>query len=301
MMKVIGIPCCYYPTTALLIDDDQNYLNILKDSVDTRHKAFSDPHDAVQFLEHAAFSALKQNSITGEIDIETIREQLDNPKRIDEISVVIVDYQMPGMNGIDFCRKIRSKHFKIIMLTGEATHALAVDAFNDGIIDRFIQKSTPHLHRELSKTIAEMQFKHFQDVSIYLLNQFSKRHEPLPWFLQNEAFCEFFMPLLQKNQISEYAILNALGDFIIKTETGSTRYLTIRNEASLNMELKLDIEPLYLEEPSSEAETIYTAIKTKAKIPFVWNQAELTPLKDWTLYPMQQGVSQDQTFYYALI
>ena len=46
----------------------------------------------------------------------------------DMISTVIVDYDMPSQNGIDFCRQLSDLPIKKVMLTGRADYKLAVDS-----------------------------------------------------------------------------------------------------------------------------------------------------------------------------
>ncbi len=299
-MKITGIPCCYYTTTVMLLDDDEKYLNILQDSVPSPHKIFTKVADALAFLAEAPLTAFHSNAADSDTHLASLKAQLERPERSEEISVLIVDYQMPGMNGLDFCKKVRSPHFKIIMLTGEATLALAVNAFNEGTIDRFIQKSTPHLHRELEHTIAEMQFKHFQDASAFWINSLSKQGTPLPWFLQNDVFCDFFTQIMQRHQISEYAVLNAEGDFMIRHADGRQAYLTVRDAAHLDALIKLEAEPAYWDEPSPEAKAIYESIQKKEQIPFLHTQEKYLDLVEWPLFPLQTETVGGQVFYYAL-
>ena len=56
-------------------------------------------------------------------------------------SVLVVDYSMPQMNGVDLCEALRHLPCKKILFTGAADEKVAVDAFNRGLIDRYIKKS----------------------------------------------------------------------------------------------------------------------------------------------------------------
>ncbi|HAR63804.1 MAG: hypothetical protein DKM50_08675 [Candidatus Margulisiibacteriota bacterium] len=57
-------------------------------------------------------------------------------------SVVICDYKMPGMNGIQFLAEIKDLFPDTIriMLTGQADLNMAIDAVNEGNIFRFLTK-----------------------------------------------------------------------------------------------------------------------------------------------------------------
>lgn len=66
-------------------------------------------------------------------------------KNEEPFAVVVSDMQMPGMNGIDFLRRVReiSPDSVRIMLTGNADQKTAMDAVNKGSIFRFLTKPCP--------------------------------------------------------------------------------------------------------------------------------------------------------------
>lgn len=72
-----------------------------------------------------------------------------------DIQVVISDYRMPGMNGVDFLREVYSRHPDTIriVLSGYADTASVVAAINEGQIYKFVPK--PWNDDELRMTIAK--------------------------------------------------------------------------------------------------------------------------------------------------
>lgn len=60
-------------------------------------------------------------------------------------AVVVSDYRMPVMNGVDFLKEVRRLHPTTtrVMLTGQADHEATLDAINHGNIYRFLQKPCP--------------------------------------------------------------------------------------------------------------------------------------------------------------
>jgi CheY-like chemotaxis protein len=60
-------------------------------------------------------------------------------------AVVVSDYRMPGMNGVEFLRATRalSPETVLVMLTGEAELSVAVSALHEGHIFRFLNKPCP--------------------------------------------------------------------------------------------------------------------------------------------------------------
>src|SRR5467141_3678823 len=68
-------------------------------------------------------------------------------------AVVVADMQMPGMNGVEFLKKVQeqSPDTVRIMLTGNADQKTAMDAVNFGHVFRFLTK--PCSPEELALTL----------------------------------------------------------------------------------------------------------------------------------------------------
>jgi CheY-like chemotaxis protein len=71
--------------------------------------------------------------------IENIDEMITN--EID-IVFIVVDYQMPELNGADLIRKLKINHpsLKCIMLSGQANAIQVDDLVNDDLLESFISK-----------------------------------------------------------------------------------------------------------------------------------------------------------------
>jgi two-component system NtrC family sensor kinase len=80
-------------------------------------------------------------------------EGLEILRANEEIQIVISDYRMPGMNGVDFLRKVYRNWPDTVrmVLSGYADTAAVVEAINDGQIFKFIAK--PWDEEELRTTI----------------------------------------------------------------------------------------------------------------------------------------------------
>jgi two-component system NtrC family sensor kinase len=85
---------------------------------------------------------------------ESGAEGLATLESVKDIRLVISDYRMPGMNGVEFLRQVNERwpHTVRIVLSGYADTAVVVDAVNQGHIYKFIPK--PWDDNELLITIS---------------------------------------------------------------------------------------------------------------------------------------------------
>jgi CheY-like chemotaxis protein len=99
------------------------------------------------------------------LDKTKVVKQVQAPHRFDTASVVVVDYAMPEMNGLELCRRLAHLPLRKILLTGQADDQVAVDAFNDGLIDYFLSKSAPNAPQVLRAQIRRFQKSFMADAT----------------------------------------------------------------------------------------------------------------------------------------
>lgn len=99
----------------MLVDDEENVLNGYRRTIRGQFliKFFKDPFEAL--------NSLKDDS---------------------DYSVIISDFNMPGMKGLEFLKKVHELNSNTIkiLLTGYADLQLVIDAINEGYIYRFLTK-----------------------------------------------------------------------------------------------------------------------------------------------------------------
>ena len=91
--------------------------------------------DEVPFVETMAKRLATRNIET--ITAFSAEEGLEKLKENQNIDVIILDVKMPGMNGLEMLKKIKTGFFRteVIMLTGHATIEMGIDGMKLGAYD----------------------------------------------------------------------------------------------------------------------------------------------------------------------
>ena len=124
---------CYHPTTTVLVDDNQDFIQTIKYKLkkDLRCQFYTDPVKALRFFKEE----YQPKPFTQRCFVEPAEEQIDHlffnvdlrqihkevyvAERFAEISVVVIDYTMPGMNGLELSRQLKAINptIRILLLT----------------------------------------------------------------------------------------------------------------------------------------------------------------------------------------
>jgi CheY-like chemotaxis protein len=311
-MRFTGIPVYYYPTTVILVDDKIDFLTnfSLQLSQSMVYKLFSQANKALTFLKQAEDSAhVSERSVgiaaevggnpltnhTLTLNLEQITDEVYNPKRFCEVAVVVVDYDMPGMDGLEFCRKLQDHPVKKILLTGKGDEKIAVKAFNEGLIDHFIQKNNKDVVELVEQNIAQLQKQYFKTMSEELRSMLARNTAS---FIKDPVFCDFFEKLLIENDIVEYYLTELTGSFLLLDKNARPSYLVIKCYEDLNIHYEFAAD-------NGAPKEVLDEIRSGSKIPYAWDADDYFRLQkpeEWQsqLYPAEELHGQE-IYYYALI
>lgn len=247
-MKYSSIPVCYFPSTVLFVDDNQDFLMNFTLQLDDQliYKIYDSPKQALQVIESRDVHSeeMHQRCVTDfpealpqdahqhsiQLDLSAIHLEVYNPKRFSEVSVVVVDYAMPEMNGLEFCKSLQNTQIQKILLTGQADETTAIEAFNLGIIDRFIRKNDPMVTEKVMQSVRQLQQRYFQLMSEHITKILSVHS---PSILQEPAFVEHFKTICQQNDIVEFYLADTSGSFLLLDKQGYARLLSAPEQDKL--------------------------------------------------------------------
>lgn len=208
----------FYPTTVLLVDDNSSYLKsviaILDDSKFC-YKPFDSPHFALGFLNNLYRPPYSVRQFIQPyrdyVSVSTYRI-LYNFSRFTNISTLLIDYEMPGITGVEFCNAIKSDtKFNCVMLTGVATPALARNAMDNNVISHFVKKNDFNFSEKVMEIIRTGQIEFFKRELRELVTICRSVGYDL-YILKNE-YKQFFNDIVPKDS-EGYYLLDGCGSFL---------------------------------------------------------------------------------------
>ena len=274
------IPCVYYPTIVIMVDDNMSFMENIRMTLNDYKSIclFDSPSAAIDFV-------TSSNSMPACPDVlESIDQDemdFDNVLSIDydkltalsncanQISVLVVDYSMPEINGVEFFEKIKSYKSKKIMLTGEADTVVALEAFNNGLIDKFLTKDTPNIDAVLNSCISAFKQEYFLDSNISLLvSSFNDIKD-------NCRYVDIFNSWVLSKNIIKFHQIDDNGSMSGSDSSNKKFSFYILSENKLR-------DYINIAEENSGSDTLLRQLNQREKIPVILNEANKnTPVCDW--------------------
>jgi hypothetical protein len=178
-------------------------------------------------------------------------------------------------------------------LTGITDHKIAINAFNDGIIDKFIMKDDPNLFTSLDQAIVEMQKKYFGDLSELVIKNITASTFS---YLENRKFIDFFLHFIKTNYISEFYLIDPIGSFLLLNARGELMWLVIKSDQDIMNDCQIAIDQNALGE-------IISALSDRRKLLFLFSEEDYKqPVENWPSYfHSAQKIEDIQGCFYSLI
>lgn len=241
-MRRLTLSPYFHPTTVVVVDDNEAFLQSLALELppSLAYRGFTSPEDALEFLNAPIDLAPLVDRCftldrTGDskavirMDLGIIEEEINYLQRFRRVSVVLVDYAMPYVDGMEFCERLRDPYARRAMLTGVADETLAVQAFNAGLIHRFIPKHQAVAVEALIAFIGELEREYFNQYLARL--QTAIALDP-PAFLMDPAVAVAVQRLMQQERIVEYYLVNGPPGFLMLRADGTVIRMLLLDEAA---------------------------------------------------------------------
>lgn len=302
----------YYPTTIMLVDDNPRFLNSisLQLAEDLPYRLFDSPYKALEFLEigstqsRGAERVFTQNYDNAEatssnlvmnLDLGEIHCRAFDEGRFNELSVAIVDYDMPGMSGLELCRKLSDYGIRKILLTGIADEKIAVQAFNEGIIDAFVSKSDYDVFDSINSTVKRLQKLYFRQKFMAVVRALDVASDT---YFKDRGFAKAFHDVCDKYSIVEYYMITNPDGFLMIDTHGVARVMMVVTESAYR-------EHVEIARNENAPPNLVEMMFSRSVVPYFHRSEGYFDARDkhWAecLYPAEAIDGESQSFYYALI
>lgn len=299
-------PCFYYPTTVLFVDDNKGFLKILKSRLpnDFPIKLFNDPIKALDVIENQKINNLNniqlidqeyddfESDLTSQsfvgLRYDVFCKVVYDKQRFTTQSVVVVDQMMPDLDGINFCIKLKNHPIKKIMLTGNSDYEIAVQAFNDGLIDYYLSKDSSNLIPQLIQKIKILQKTYFEseiERSIGCLLSTDS-------LINDVSSLSFYEKITEDLQAIEYYLIDRSGSMLFLNCDGTPTILAINSIKTLDAFSKIAED--------QDESNIAAMLSKREKILFFPNQEDhMRSASEWEsfLYPASPFPGKSNFFY----
>jgi len=299
----------YHPTTTIFIDDDKNFLDqlTLRMSSDIPYLAFSDPQEGLAYAD--SFYGHNQKADTQSASSTVVCEptpgfpaagyrggtgldqyyKLRNHRRFSEPSVLVIDYDMPGINGLDACARISNPKIKKVLLTGAADTAVAIHALNTELIDFFIAKDEGNLAERLNHVIAQMQSRYFHDITSSFKDNSAV---DLPYF-DDSALADYIEHACEEFGAVEYYFMTNPAGFLLVNAAGSMSRLVMYTEKQLEQQIAIA-------QQQGISEALLKPLHLRQAVPFYDHSQPLVDSFLNALHPAEK-IEGKQPYYGALL
>lgn len=304
----ITLPVYQHPTLVVLVDDSRSLIESLEFQMNPMiaMKSFQDPHEAVGWLQAAQgvgqgkflpirvgydqeVPSFERRTIS--LDVDGVYRIAFDARRFYASAVVVVDYAMPQMSGLDFCRALKGLPCKKILFTGEADEMVAVDAFNKGLIDRYLKKSDAQVLDRLELEIAALECAYFVERSGTLKDLLVKHAYS---FLSDTVFASLINELMRKHGFVESYLFPHPTGMLFLDANGKATLMVVETKASL-------IAHLECAQDYAAPTELLTVFRNESMVPFFWKSGGMYTEQsfDWQAYckPAHTCVGREDYFW----
>jgi len=238
-----------HPSSLIIVDDHARFLRDIEMNApkDLLSKSFEDPREALTWINdfggverNLVHRAISYHSASGagvllNCDIGMLEDGIMDPNRFDLPTVLVTDYMMPGMDGLELCAGINDLQVKKILLTGQAEENTGIDAFNNGLIDGFVMKARENATDEVFELVATLQRKYFTD----LQNPFLGGSGAITGLFEDASAIGRIQEIIEEGgYVEHYMASNPFG-YVIVTVDGKISRLGIFNDEDMQRQIRL--------------------------------------------------------------
>jgi len=235
------VPICFFSTKIEILDDDQNWLSAVALLFNNTHavKLLSNPDEVIDDI-------FKNEKLIDRVVAYDITTVLNNSSRYEMISTVVADFIMPKYDGGHLFNIIGDARIKKIMVSAFMDYDTMYAIKKTYSMDAFLSKNMAMFSNKFSNIINSVKYKFFVSISEFYLDARPK----LKTVLSDAVFYEFFDRIINDYSIVEFYLVDDIGSYILKSNTGKIYELVLMNEEEIKRQNRSYAEVLCNKVPS---------------------------------------------------
>ena len=300
--------CFYHPITIVFLDDNQSFLDSLKMSLVSQggdqFKFFTSQNAVINYIndhqENLTTSILNiidknevdliNDHVVG-FDISSIYQIACNKARFSVVGVAVIDYEMPGENGLIVCQKLNRIAVRKLLLTAMDDQATVIQAFNDEVVDKYLRKQSSTLPEQIMHSIEFLKQRYFAKLSHTLVECLGGRLVSL-W--QNLKYQALFNEIKNQANAIEYYLLDSFGSYLFLDAQANPYWLVIRSAAELAEQAQL------LSSMDADPSMVQLIAEQKQLLFFLSAEEQRRPITQWKNF-IFDALPLDGEYFYAVI
>jgi len=160
---------------------------------------------------------------------QVLRYWGSNPARYQLAQTCVVDFAMPGIDGLKVLETLVDWPGSRILLTGQADEQIAIKAFNNGLIDQFIPKQTADIAGRLMTTLIKLARRAHPRLNTVWRTAMQSHHQAL---LEVPSIMEALLTRARSHWI-EYVVLDEPFGMLGLTPEGLCEWLQLEPASGL--------------------------------------------------------------------
>jgi CheY-like chemotaxis protein len=299
-----------FPTRIAFIDDNHFFLESIRHAIGHLFPLdlYSSPIDAISALQadqrkpfFSNFSPSSDEQLTRSYSNPACiakhpfyYEGLRDRNHLKRVTVIIADYDMPELNGLELCRTLSKSGIRKILLTGAADDKIAIDAFNKKEIDQFIRKRDEDLISQIISAVEMLQAEYFRENDHLLRLTPPSADES---FLHDPDFVKLIQNISKESAIVEHYVVDEPDGVWLFDASGKSYLLLFFTDQQLRDQYDVAHD---LGAPTE----LLTALESRRFVPYFWRTQGYysNNWPDWrtSLYPASEVVG-EKRYTYTLI
>ena len=215
------MPLCMYPSAIPCVDDEKAFLARLAVELEL---------DRAHYLLRLQPSTLLEmvNAQAGLPALNPATE-IYNAKRFEQVGVVVSDFQMPDMNGLEFCQRIRPKGIRKIIVSSKLPSQEALQAINKGTLRGFLNKKDKAVQSQLQELIDRSLLEYFCEKT----GTFQEAGDKANSALKSRTFLGEFRNICRQLRVQEHYTLDTAGTLLLVTHKRDIVCFYVRTRSQL--------------------------------------------------------------------